>query len=78
MDELTLVSKDVDEEATDAVVLEHKATRLDQLRSAAVVVAMIIFSLVMGIVLKDFGTESLPEQFRFVSAALGWLYFAAW
>lgn len=78
MQDMATATKDVDEEAIEASRLEKKAIRLDQLRSAAVVVAMIVFSLIMAGVLKDYGTDSLPNEFRFISAGLGWLYFAAW
>ena len=52
--------------------------RKDCFWSSAVSLAMIAVSLVLGLLLRDYGTDELPQDFRFVSGAIGWLYFCAW
>lgn len=62
----------------DGKELERVETRRDCIRSSIAVAAMIAFSLVMAFVLRDFGTEALPENVRVISGVIGWLYFSAW
>lgn len=68
-DELSLV---------DGKELERVEARRDCIRSSVAVAFMIAFSLVMAFVLRDFGTEALPENVRVISGIIGWLYFSAW
>jgi cystinosin len=52
--------------------------KADLYRSLGVSFGMLVFSLAMAGALIDYGTTHLPEQWRFVSGAVGWLYFSAW
>jgi len=66
------------EVVADGVELEQKERRVDCLRSTGVAVAMVIVSVILALVLRDYGTETLPKDLRFPSGLLGWVYFSAW
>ena len=71
-------SPEIPEVVADGMELEQKANRTDCIRSSAVAAAMVVVSVILAVVLRDYGTESLPQDVRFASGLIGWIYFCAW